>query len=313
MSEPGEREKVLILGVASGQRWLLARRLSRTFRVVGVDRIAWPERPAEMTFYPVGLRTREFEDVVRTERPDAIVHLGFIRDFRGTAEERYDTNVRGTRKLLDHARVHGVRKLVVLSTSYVYGALSDNPSFMDEDQPLSASRNYPEIRDLVELDTLATAFMWQHPEIRTSVLRPVPTLGYYVSNSMATYLRQSWVVVMMGFNPMLQFMHEEDLAEAVAISVEQGLRGVYNVTGPGEVPLHVAIRETTGKPLPLPEIVARPILGRLFRRGLLNIPPGVIDYIKFPCTISGQRFARETGFQPLFSLKESFQSLQARR
>ena len=130
---------------------------------------------------------------------------------------------------------------------------------------------------------------------------------------MATYLRQSWVVVMMGFNPMLQFMHEEDLAEAVAISVEQGLRGVYNVTGPGEVPLHVAIRETTGKPLPLPEVVARPILGRLFRRGLLNIPPGVIDYIKFPCTISGQRFARETGFQPLFSLKESFQSLQARR
>jgi UDP-glucose 4-epimerase len=310
MSESRDREKVLIMGVASGQGRLLARRLSRNFRVVGVDREPWSRRPADTPFHKVDVRTREFEDVVRTQRPDAIVHLGFIRDFRGTASERYDTNVRGTKKLLDHCKTYGVRKLVVLSTSYVYGALPENPSFMDEEHPLSASRNYPEIRDLVELDTLATAFMWQHPEIQTSVLRPVPTLGYYVSNSMATYLRQRLVMVLMGFSPMLQFMHEEDLAEALAQTVEQGLRGVFNVTGPGEAPLLVAIRETGGIPLALPEIVARPLIGRLFRFGLLNVPPGAIDYIKFPCTISGERFVRQTGFHPLFGLKESFRSLR---
>ncbi len=247
---------------------------------------------------------------MRTQRPDAIVHLGFIRNFRGTASERYDTNVRGTKKLLDHCKTYGVRKLVVLSTRYVYGALPENPSFMDEEHPLSASRNYPEIRDLVELDTLATAFMWQYPEIHTSVLRPVPTLGYYVSNSMATDLRQRLVMVLMGFNPMLQFMHEEDLAEALAQTVEQGLRGVFNVTGPGEAPLLVAIRETGGTPLALPEIIARPLIGRLFRLGILKVPPGAIDYIKFPCTISGERFVRQTGFHPLFGLKESFRSLR---
>lgn len=310
MSEAEDREKALILGVAGGQGRLLARRLSRTFRVVGVDRVPWSRRPPETPFYQVDVRTREFEDIVRAERPDAIVHLGFIRDFRGTAAERYDTNVRGTKKLLDHCKTYGVGRLVVLSTSYVYGALPENPIFMDEEHPLSASRNYPEIRDLVELDTLATAFMWQYPEVRTSVLRPVPTLGYYVSNSMATYLRQRVVLVMMGFNPMLQFMHEEDLAEALAQTVERGLRGVYNVTGPGEVPLHVAIHETGGTPLALPEFVARPLLGRLFRFGLLNVPPGAIDYIKFPCTISGERFVQATGFRPLFGLREAFRSLQ---
>ncbi len=298
------------MGVASGQGRLLARRLSRDFRVVGVDREPWSRRPADTPFYRVDVRTRGFEDVVRTQRPDAIVHLGFIRDFRGTASERYDTNVRGTKRLLDHCKTYGVRKLVVLSTSYVYGALPENPSFMDEEHPLSASRNYPEIRDLVELDTLATAFMWKHPEIHTSVLRPVPTLGYYVSNSMATYLRQRLVMVLMGFNPMLQFMHEEDLAEALAQTIEQSLRGVFNVTGPGEAPLLVAIRETGGTPLALPEIFARPLIGRLFRFGILNVPQGAIDYVKFPCTISGERFVRNTGFHPLFGLKESFRSLR---
>jgi len=303
-------EKVLIVGVARGQGRLLARRLSRDARVVGVDSEDWERRPAGAPFYRLDVRTRAFEDVVRKEQPDAVVHLGTVRHFRGKETARFDVNVRGTRKVLDHCRSHGVKKLVVLSTSYVYGALPENPSFMTEDHPLLAGRNYPEIRDLVEVDALTTSFMWQYPDIRTAILRPVPTLGYYSDNSIVNYLRQSRVVSMMGFNPMLQFMHEEDLVEAIALALERGLRGVYNVTGPGEVPLHVAIEETGGRALPLPEFVARPLLDRLFRLGLVRIPPGAIDYIKYPCTIAGDRFARETGFRPLFGLKESFRSLK---
>ena len=241
-------EKVLIVGVARGQGRLLARRLSRDLRVVGVDVDDWERRPAGVPFYRTDVRSRAFEDALRKEQPDAVVHLGTVRHFRGPETQRFDANVRGTRKLLDLCRSHGVRKLVVLSTSYVYGALPDNPSFMTEDHPLLAGRNYPEIRDLVEVDSLATAFMWQYPDIHTSILRPVPTLGYYSENSIVNYLRQARVVVMMGFNPMLQFMHEEDLAEAIALVLEQRLRGVYNVTGPGEVPLRTAIRETGGRP-----------------------------------------------------------------
>jgi UDP-glucose 4-epimerase len=303
-------EKVLIVGVARGHGRLLARRLSRDLRVVGVDIDEWERRPAGAPFYRTDVRSRAFEDALRKEMPDAVVHLGTVRHFRGPETQRFDANVRGTRKLLDHCRSYGVKKLVVLSTSYVYGALPENPSFMAEDHPLLAGRNYPEIRDLVEVDSLATAFMWQYPDIHTAILRPVPTLGYYSDNSIVSYLRSSRVVVMMGFNPMLQFMHEEDLVEAIAIALQRRLRGVYNVTGPGEVPLRIAIRETGGNPLPLPEQVARPLLARLFRLGLVRIPPGAIDYIKYPCTIAGERFARDTGFRPLFGLKESFRSLR---
>jgi UDP-glucose 4-epimerase len=297
-------QKVLITGIAGGLGRLVARRLRRSCDVIGADRERWTARLPELPFYQVDLRTRAFEDVFRAERPDAVVHLGFVRHFRGATQERYDVNVRGTRHLLDHCRRHGVGRVVVLSTSYVYGAMPENPSFMDEEHPLSASRNYPEIRDLVEVDTMATSFMWQHVDIDTSVIRPVPTLGYYVESTVASYLRARRVVVAMGFDPMMQFLHEDDLVEALAISVEKGVRGVYNLTGPGQVPLRVAIEETGGSPFPLPE----PILRRyaeLFR----GLPPGAIDFIKFPCTIDGARFVRDTGFRARVGLKETFRSL----
>jgi len=236
--------------------------------------------------------------------------MGFVRHFRGRAEERYDINIRGTRRLLDHCLEYGVRKVIILSSSYVYGALPESPYFMDENHPLYGDRNYPEIRDLVEVDTLATSFMWQHPELQTVVLRPVNRLGYYVESAIRTYLRMRRVMVMTGFNPMLQFIHEEDVSEAMCLVVERDLRGVFNLTGPGQVPLRVAIRETGGRPLPLPEPIARPLLARLYDAGLFPFPPGAIDYIKYPCTLSGDRFVAATGFRPIFGLREIFRSIR---
>lgn len=301
-------EKVLIVGIVGGYGRLLARRLLRSCSVVGVDRTPASARLPDVPFYSVDTRTRAFEDVFRKERPEAVVHLGLMRDRRTDERTRYDVNVRGTRKVLDLCLEHGVRKLCVLSTGYVYGALPDNPSFMDEEHPLSASRNYPEIRDLVEVDALATGFTWRHPDLTTSVLRPVPVLGVYVDSAMARYLRANPVVLPMGFNPMLQFVHEEDLSEAMALCIEQGVRGVYNVAGPGEVPARIAIHESGGRAVQVPDFILRRVSTWLF-----GLPPGALDFMKYPCTIDGSRFVSETGFQPLFGLKDIFRTLRSLR
>jgi UDP-glucose 4-epimerase len=240
-------EKVLITGISGGQGRLLARRLLENYEVCGVDRAAWEGHPQEIAVHTVDLRKKRFEDVIRTELPTAVIHMGFIRHFRAGESVRHDVNVRGTKQLLDHCVNHGVQALVVLSSinhgvqallvlssSYVYGAFPENPYYMDEDSPLSASRSYPEIRDLVEVDTLASAFLWRYPHIRTCVLRPVNVLGYYVRSMVSQYLRESRIPTVMGFDPMMQFIHEEDLSEAIALALEHGLQGVFNVTGPGD-------------------------------------------------------------------------------
>jgi UDP-glucose 4-epimerase len=303
-------EKVLITGISGGQGRLLTRRLLENYEVCGVDRAPWEGHPRGVEIHTVDLRKKKFEDVIRTEMPTAIVHMGFVRHFRAGQDVRHDVNVRGTKQLLDHCVHHGVQKLVVLSSSYVYGAFPENPYYMDEDAPLSASRSYPEIRDLVEVDTLASAFLWRYPHIRTCVLRPVNVLGYYVHSMIGQYLGEKRVPTAMGFDPMLQFIHEEDLSEAIALALEHSLQGVFNVTGPGEVPLHTAIEETGGRAFPVPEPVMRPLFDRLFRWGLIPYPPGAIDFLKYPITISGSRFVDATGFRCLFGLEEIFQSVR---
>jgi len=307
-AEPGE--KLLITGIAGGQGRLIARRVGDAFRVAGVDRTPWDGAPDGISMHVVDLRKRKFEDVFRTERPDAVVHLAFVRHFRAEPHVRHEVNVLGTKRVLEYAIAHGVKRIVVLSTAYVYGALPENPYYVNEEYPLNVSRTYPEVRDLAEVDTLATAFLWRHPEVATAILRPVNTLGYYVHSAIGRYLRQRYVPTILGFNPMMQFIHEEDVAEAVALALQTGAHGVFNVAGPGAVPLKLAIRETGGTPVPIPESLARAVFGRLFRLGLYHTPPGAMDFLKYPCTVDGRQFARATGFAPLFTLEDIFASVR---
>jgi len=307
-AEPGE--KVLITGIAGGLGRLIARRISGSYEVTGTDRTPWEGAPAGLRLHVLDVRKRKFEDVFRTERPDAVVHLAFIRHFRAEPEVRHEVNVLGTKRVLEYAVAHGVKRVVVLSSGYVYGALPDNPNYMTEDFPLNVSRTYPDVRDLAEVDTLATGFLWQHPEIATTILRPVNTLGYYVHSAIGGYLRRRLIPTIMGFNPMMQFIHEEDVAEAVALALQAGTHGVYNVAGPGAVPLKVAIRETGGTAMPVPESVARSVFRQLFRWGLFPTPAGAMDFLKYPVTLDGRRFQTETGFRPLFTLEDIFASVR---
>lgn len=310
-AQPGER--ILITGIGGGQGRLIARRLSENFHITGVDRVPWGNRPPGISMHVLDIRKRKFEDVFRTERPDTVVHLAFVRHFRENPEKRHEVNVLGTRRVLEYAVNYGVKRVVVLSSSYVYGALPDNPYYMTEDHPLNVSRTYPEVRDLSEVDTLSSQFLWQHPEIATTILRPVNTLGVWVQSAIGRYLRQRWVPTIMGYNPMMQFVHEEDVTEAIALALTSGTHGVFNVVGPGAVPLKVACAAAGTTAVPIPETVGRGLFGALFGAGLYHTPPGALDFLKYPCTLSGKAFTQATGYRPQYQLKEIFDSVRGRR
>jgi UDP-glucose 4-epimerase len=305
--------KVLITGVTSPRGRRLARRLSGVAEVCGADRLPWSGPSLGIRVHRVELQKRRFEDVIRTERPDAIVHMGLARDLSVGERKRFDINVGGTRKLLDHCVKYGVGQLVVMSSYAVYGAHPDNPYFIDEDFPLTASRDYPQIRDQVEVDSISSAFMWRHPEIRTCVLRPVSVLGPRVDSMIAKYLELPGVPTVMGFDPMMQFIAEEDLCDAIVAAVQTGLQGVYNVAGPGEVPLHTMIDEVGAQAWPVPEPLLRRTFERLFRWGAWGYPPGVLDYLKYPVCVTGRHFVENAHFEPQISLREIFASMRERR
>ena len=82
------------------------------------------------------------------------------------------------------------------------------------------------------------------------------------------------------------------------------------VAGPGEVPVHTAIRETGGTAWPIPDPPARWLFGRLFRFGLIPYPAGLIDFLKFPVSLAGDRFVAATGFRCQYGLPEIFASIR---
>lgn len=307
--------KLLITGISGGLGRLVAKLAVRPrpgvepWEVVGVDRAKWPSAPEGVVVHPIDLRKRRFEDVFRTDKPDAVVHLAFVRHFRSDLAVRHEVNVEGTKRVLEHCAEHGVKQLVVLSSSYVYGALPSNERYMTEDHPLNASRNFPEIRDLCEVEGLVGAFLWRYPDIATSLLRPVSTLGHSVHNAIGNYMRLSVVPTIMGFNPMMQFLHEDDLAEAVMLALETKVRGVFNVAGPGAVPLKRALKEMGRQRVSVPDPFAHLLIRTLFNLNIYQFPEGAIDFIKFPCTVSDARFREATGFQPRHSLAETFSTM----
>lgn len=277
-------KRVLITGIAGAQGMLVAQHLltagAGQFVVYGVDRKPWPGRPREIRMTVADVRQRKFEDVVRRAKPDAIIHLASIRHFRAAEATRHEINVVGTTKLIEFALQHGVRQIIINSSSYVYGALPENPYYMDESFPLSVSRTYPDVRDLAEMDMVATSSLWRHPEVAIAVLRPVNVLGQRVRNAIGKYLRNEIVPTVIGFNPMMQFIHENDLARSLVLAVQNELRGPFNVAGAGAVPLHTAIEAIGGTAVPTPDILLRSVIKGFFRWGLYPFPPGAIDFAK---------------------------------
>ncbi len=309
ISFPGMPRTVLVTGISGNLGRGLAKLLHTETRVVGVDRRPFLGKPKDIDHFQVDLRKARVEDAFRRHRVEALIHLGIMHDPRMPFSEAHSFNVLGTHKVLDLCVRHGVKKVVVLSSANVYGPMPDNSNFLPEETPLMAADRFSDVRDLIELDMYAQSFMWRHPETETVILRPVNIVGPTVRNAPSNYLRLERPLTVMGFDPMIQLIHEEDVCRALALALRPGARGVYNVTGPGEVPLSAALRELGREPIPVPHLLVRPLLRRLFDAGLSSFPPDEVDHIQYLCVVDGSRAVRELGWAPRSSLRETIRSV----
>jgi UDP-glucose 4-epimerase len=152
---------------------------------------------------------------------------------------------------------------------------------------------YPELADLVAADLYAGSSLWRLPDLCTTVLRFVYTLGPSGHGTLASFLQGPRVPMVMGFDPLFHFMHEGDVVRAIALALDSKLRGVYNVAGPQPVPLSLLAQVTGRASLAVPESLFLRFLGRF---GLPKLPPGAINHIKYPVVIDGKEFRERTGF-----------------
>jgi len=308
-SFPGMPATVIVTGIAGNLGRALAKVLHTETHVVGIDRRPFHGRPKDIDHHEVDIRKTKVEEAFRRRRVEALIHMGIMHDPRMPRSEAHSFNIRGTHKILDLCVRHGVRKVVVLSSANVYGPRPDNSNFLPEETPLMAAERFSEMRDLIELDMYAQSFMWKHPGIETVILRPVNIVGPTVRNAPSNYLRLERPLTVLGFDPMMQAIHEQDVCRALALALRPGLRGVFNVAGPGEVPLSTALRELGRKPIPVPHPLLRLLVRRAFKAHLSSFPPEEVDHIQYLCVVDGSRFVREAGWSPAYSLRETIRSV----
>ena len=303
---------VAITGIAGNLGKALAKLLHTETRIVGIDRRPFREKPKDLEHHQVDIRKKRVEEAFRRGRVEALIHLGIMHDPRMPQSEAHSFNVVGTQKILDLCVRHGVRKVVVLSSANVYGPLPGNPNFLPEETPLMAAAHFSEMSDLIEVDMYAQSFMWKNPEVETVILRPVNIVGPTVRNAPSNYLRLERPITVLGFDPMVQLIHQEDVCRALALALRPGARGIYNVTGAGEVPLSAVFAELGRRPVPVPNFLVRPLVKRLFDARLSSFPPGEVDHIQYLCAVDGSRFVRDLGFAPRHSLRETIRSVLRR-
>jgi len=300
---------IVLTGIAGTVGRLLARQLHLDHEVIGLDRRDLPDRPKDIRVYRLDIRRKRCENLFRRHHVDAVIHLNIMHDFRRPQPELHAFNVLGTQRLLEYAVRHGVRKFVFLSTANVYGARPDNPQYLTEESLLLAGEGFSEMRSLVSADMLVTSFFWKTPEVETVILRPAHILGT-ATNGPSAYLSLPRIPTVLGFDPMIQVIHESEVVRAIVAAVEPGRRGIYNVAGPPATPLSSLVRYLGKRTVPLPYPLLRALAQQAWQMGVAHVPPPELDFLRFPCLVDDARARRELTFVPKLSLPHTLDLLR---
>ena len=309
---------ILLIGMAGGLAQLTANLITIKhphIKILGVD----SRKPTtdldknNIEFRRMRYTRGNFEKVFREYKFDLVLHLGRMshaNNDNASLIKRLDLNLMGTSRILDLALKHNVKKVIILSTYHVYGALHDNPVFIDENHPLRASIRCPELRDVVEMDQICTNWMWKNKnEIETIVLRPCSIIGPQIRNTRTHYLTTPYAPLPVDFNPMFQFLHEFDMGQVLMESISKVPTGIYNVAPDDVISLKDARRKTEVPSIPVPIFMLEQAAKVI--KFIWSFPDYFINYIKFSCIIDNNALKKHIGDDFFrFNARESLELLK---
>jgi UDP-glucose 4-epimerase len=299
--------RILVTGAAGRLGRVLVRSLHDAgHQVTGIDRRSWQDAPVQV--HELDLLKRSAEELFRATNPEVVVHSAAVTGPGDDRHERHRVNLVGTKTVFDYCQRYHTAQTVFVSRHTYYGATSDSPLYHTEDEPPLGLETFPELADLVAADLFAASMLWRAPNQTIAVLRFVYTLGESHTGTLADFLNADRIPMVWGFDPLFQFMHEQDAASALALAIRCKLRGVYNVAGPSPLPLSALIRQAERRRIVLPEPVLRASLGKF---GLPRLQPSAVDHIKYSLVIDDAQFRNATGFQARYGQLETIRSFTA--
>jgi UDP-glucose 4-epimerase len=308
---------VAIVGIHGVAARRLVRRLEeddRYERLVLID-VRAPSMPVRRSvFYQVDLveplADAALADVLRTEATETVVHLAMREYPIPLAEGAHELESVGTMMLLNAladclSRGTPLRKLVTVTTAMVYGANPDNPNYLTEEHPLRGGGQSSFVKDKVDVEGQIAEFR-SVANLPVCILRPCWTVGEGTSIAVRL-LRQSPVFTIMGFDPLMQVLHVEDLGDVLKRAIDRTFDGAFNVAPRGVMPLSAMLRISHRLSVPLPSPVAYPVAELLWRS--YGIGVGVsLDFLRYLWVVDGDRTFSEFELSPRYTTREAVES-----
>ena len=240
-------------------------------RVICTDILEPPEPLAEGFLYH-RCDVRDGEKLCRIfgeSGVNAVVHMAFIAHPTRDPAFEYEVDVRGTENVLAACEKLAVRKLVVASSDCAYGFFEGTPDHLTEDAPVRSTPGFPYSENKALMEERVADFSSRSPECRVAVLRPCTVMGPNVDNATSRSMKQPFLVGFSGCDPIMQFVHEDDAAQAFYLALTKDVSGVFNLAADEGLRYSELAREI-GKPLlSLPAWLIHPLVEALYRLRLM--------------------------------------------
>jgi UDP-glucose 4-epimerase len=307
---------VLVTGVSRNLGSRLAARLAddpSIGRIIGVDTVPPTRALATLLgrteFVRADIRNPLIGKVISAAGVDTVVHLSITATPRGAGgrPSMKEMNVIGTMQLLAGCQKSvSLRRLVVKSTTAVYGSSPRDPALFTEEMEPKALPRSGYAKDAVEIEGYVRGFARRRPDVALSVLRFTNFIGPAIDSPLSRYFALPVVPTVFGYDPRLQFLHTDDALEVLRLAAVADRPGTVNVGGSGVLLLSQAIRRAgrVAVPVPGPAVSA---VGRLVRRtGLVDYSPEQMRFLNFGRVVDTTRLRKDFGFTPRYTTMEAF-------
>ena len=223
-----------------------------------------------------------------------------IRDSSGRA--LHEINVIGTMNLLAAAGAAGspVRKVIVKSSTLMYGANYKDPYFFRETMPRTRPPRTRVERSLLDAAAFVRDFAIDNPHMTVTKLRFSNVLGDDISTTFSNALRLPVVPEIFGFDPRLQFTHEDDVTGALLHATLKDVPGIYNIAGDGAMPWSEVCTIVGKRRIALPPVLTAWAAEPLRMLRIVELPPEVLSVLRYGRGVDNSPFKR-TGFRYQYS------------
>jgi len=236
--------------------------------------------------------------IVRATHVDTVVHTFLVVDSTQVPGRKlHEINVIGTMNLLAAAGQSGspVRQVVVKSSTLVYGAAPTDPMWFREEFTRTSPPRTRVERSLLEVESFVRDFAEDNPATVVSVLRFANVLGTDIVTPISANLARRIAPQVAGFDPMVQFVEEDDVVRCLEHVTRHRIPGLYNVAGAGKLPWSEVAALCGAHLLPLPPFGTRAAAAPLVRMRLIDFPPELEALLRYGRGVDTSRLA-STGF-----------------